>query len=281
MPESVYYIDGKFTENPLIPVDDRGLYFADSVYEVIRAKYTRTYFLDEHLKRLRSGLSELKINYEFSDEWIKGIIHEALSKLNLPEVTIYIQVTRGKEARSHMPRPDTKPTFVMVVSEFKPLSDEILHNGVSLIFYDDIRWGRCDIKTTMLLPNVLAKMEAKEKGFFDALFFKNGFITESTSSSFFAVKGNALITHPENTNILPSITRAKVIKDIAPLLGIKVYERPLLTQEIREIDGAFLAGTTYDILPVRKINDVEIPKSALVYKIQDKYFRLIEEATSI
>ena len=278
MKSSVYFIDDRFVEKPLISLEDRGFFFADSVYEVIRAKYTRTYFLDEHLKRLRRGLSELKIKYEFSDEWIKGIIHEALSKLNLPEVTIYIQVTRGKEARSHMPKPQTKPTFVMVVSEFKPLSGEVLHNGVSLIFYDDIRWGRCDIKTTMLLPNVLAKMEAKKRGFFDAVFVKKGIITESTSSSFFALKDRKLITHPATRDILPSITRAKVIDVIAPQLGYRVEGRPLSIEELKDIEGAFLAGTTYDILPVNRVEDITITVSDGVWGIQEAYFELVNKS---
>ncbi len=280
MSKSVYYIDGKFTEDPRIPVDDRGFYFADSVYEVIRAKGEKTYFLKEHLERLQRGLSELKIKLPLSIKQIEDVVAESLKKLDVFEATIYIQITRGKEQRSHLPGEDTKPTFILIASEFSPLAQDILENGVSLILYEDIRWKRCDIKTTMLLPNVLAKMEAKERGFFDALFHKGNIITESTSSSFFAFKDGKLITHPATKEILPSITRAKVIEVVAPELGYKVEERPLFIDELENIDGAFLAGTTYDILPVNRIENIDVPVSSDVLNIQKAYFDIVNKITN-
>ncbi len=279
MPKAIYFIDGKFTEDAKIPVDDRGLYFADSVYEVIRAKNKKPYFLDEHIERLKKGLLELKIKIPIYLTKIEEIIAKALVRLDEYESSIYIQVTRGKEQRSHLPEHNLEPTFILITSKFTPLPDNLLKNGVSLIFHEDIRWGRCDIKTTMLLPNVMAKMKAKEKGYFDALFYKNGIITESTSSAFFAIKGNELITHPRDTGILPSITRKKVIEVIAPQLGFKIIERPLRVEEIHEIDGAFLAGTTYDILPVNKIEDVSLKIPDGIIKIQSAYFRIISDIT--
>ncbi len=279
MPKAVYFIDGKFTEDAKIPVDDRGLYFADSVYEVIRAKNKRPYFLEEHIERLKRGLLELGIKIPVYLTQIDEIIAKALVRLNEDESSIYIQITRGKEQRSHLPGHNLEPTFILITSKFKPLADNLLKNGVSLILHEDIRWGRCDIKTTMLLPNVIAKMKAKEKGYFDALFYKNGVITESTSSTFFAIKGNELITHPRDTGILPSITRKNVIEVIAPQLGFKIIERPLRVEEIPDIDGAFLAGTTYDILPVNKIEDVSLQVSDAILEIQSAYFRIISDIT--
>ncbi len=275
MRNAVYYVNDNFVEKPVVSLEDRGFFFADSVYEVIRAKDTRTYFFDEHLERLRRGLSEIKISLPYTDEEIKEISRTALHRLNVEEAEIYIQVTRGREPRKHMPDRGLIPTFVLIAYEFNPLSREILQSGVSLMLYEDIRWGRCDIKTTMLLPNVLGKMEAKKQGFFDALFHKNGVITESTSSSFFALSDGRLITHPRDTNILPSITRAKVIEEIAPTLGIKVEERPLKLEELNKIDGAFLAGTTYDILPVNRIENISINIPDTVIKIQKEYFSLV------
>lgn len=143
-----------------------------------------------------------------------------------------------------------------------------------MILYPDIRWARCDIKTTMLLPNVLAKIEAKERGYFDALFHKNGYITESTSSSFFAIKGGKIYTHPLNTDILPSITREKVI-EIANKIGTSVVEEPIKIEEIPVLEGAFLAGTTYDILPINNIDGKLIPISNIIYEIQREYEKLL------
>jgi len=109
-----------------------------------------------------------------------------------------------------------------------------------------------------------------------ALFYKNGYITESTSSSFFGILGGKLITYPATNEILPSITREKVI-DIARKHQIPVEERPILLQEIQKLEGAFLAGTTYDILPINRIEDTKIPLSSLTSLIQEEYAKLLSE----
>jgi len=276
MAKRVYFLDGKFKKKPLSNIEDRGFFFSDSVYEVIRARNEKPFFLDEHLSRLERGLKELKINYQFDREYLEEIIKKSLRILKKKEAAIYLQITRGKEPRSHLPRKNTKPALIIITSEFRPLASRLFKEGVSVILYPDIRWARCDIKTTMLLPNVLAKIEAKERGFFDALFYKNGYITESTSSSFFGILGGKLITYPATNEILPSITREKVI-DIARKHQIPVEERPILLQEIQKLEGAFLAGTTYDILPINRIENTKIPLSSLTSLIQEEYAKLLSE----
>ncbi len=274
MAKTVYFIDGKFKRKPLSSIEDRGFFFADSIYEVIRGRYDKPLFLEEHLERLYRGLSEVKINFELQREELSKIIIKSLNKLKKPESTIYIQITRGKEPRSHLPHKKTKPTLIIITREFRRLSPKLFKEGVPMILYPDIRWARCDIKTTMLLPNVLAKIEAKERGYFDALFHKNGYITESTSSSFFAIKDGKIYTHPLTTDILPSITREKVI-EIANKIGTSVVEKPIKIEEISVLEGAFLAGTTYDILPIKNIEGKSIPISNIIYKIQREYEKLI------
>ncbi|MEO0242455.1 MAG: aminotransferase class IV [candidate division WOR-3 bacterium] len=276
----VYFIDGKFKNTPISNIEDRGLFFADSIYEVIRALHGIPIFLEEHLERLFFGLRELKIQSPYTKEEYRDIIEKSLKKLKASDALVYIQVTRGKEPRSHLPRKNTKPTVIIISSKYRPLSPKLKKNGVSLILYPDVRWGRCDIKTTMLLPNVLAKIEARERGFFDALFFKNGYLTESTSSSFFAVIGGKIFTHPLTHDILPSITRQAVIK-ICKELGIQVVEDPIKIESIKDLDGAFLAGTTYDILPINAIEDIKIPLSAITTKIQWEYERFLLKQTEI
>jgi len=276
MAKRIYFIDGKFRRNPLSTIEDRGFFFADSIYEVIRARNGKPFFLEEHLTRLEKGLKEIKIDLKLDSGYLEEVIKKSLKKLKKKEAAIYLQITRGKEPRSHLPRRKIKPTIIIITSEFRPLAPRLFKEGVSLILYPDIRWARCDIKTTMLLPNVLAKIEAKERGFFDALFYKNGYITESTSSSFFGIIGGKLITHPATHDILPSITREKVLQ-IAKNLEIPIEERPLALEEIRKLEGAFLAGTTYDILPVKRIEEVEIPLSSLTSQIQIEYAKLLEK----
>jgi len=273
----IYYIDGKFKRTPQASIEDRGFFFADSVYEVIRAINLVPLFLEDHLDRLFYGLNALKINPPYSRDEFTTIITKSLKKLKAPDALVYIQITRGKEPRSHLPRKNTKPTTVIITSNFRPLSPKVVKNGVSLILCEDIRWGRCDIKTTMLLPNVLAKMEAKERGYFDALFHKQDVITESTSSSFFAVKGGKIYTHPLDTHILPSITR-KVVLEIAMKLNIEVVEEPITLKDLENLEGAFLAGTTYDILPVTKIENYSIPQNEVVLKIRNEYLQTLHNS---
>lgn len=276
MNKRVYFIDGSFKRKPLASIEDRGFFFADSVYEVIRARNGIPFFLEEHITRLQHGLNELQIKMPISEENLREIIYKSLKKLKAKEAAIYIQITRGKEPRSHLPRKGTKPSIIVITSKFRPLPLELLSRGVDLILYPDIRWGRCDIKTTMLLPNVLGKIESKKKGYFDALFYKNNFVTESTSSSFFGIIGQTLLTHPKDHNILPAITREKVIS-IAVKLNIKVEEKPISIESLNDLEGAFLAGTTYDILPVKKIENIILPLNPISTLIQKEYYRLLDE----
>ncbi|MGB4238706.1 MAG: aminotransferase class IV [Candidatus Hydrothermia bacterium] len=275
MAKRIYFIDGAFREKPISSVEDRGMFFADSIYEVVRAKNGEPLFLKEHLKRLEHGLREIRITPPLHPEELEKIIRKSLKKLNSQEASIYIQITRGKEPRSHLPQKKTKPSVIIITSEFKPLPRKLFSKGVSLMMYPDIRWGRCDIKTTMLLPNVLGKIEAHEAGYFDTLFYKNGVVTESTSSSFFGIIEGALYTHPEDNNILPSITREKVI-EITRSLHIEVIEQAINVEAIEKLEGAFLAGTTYDILPVNKIENVSVPISETVKMVQTEYQKLLD-----
>ncbi len=274
----IFFLNGKFTDKPFISAEDRGFLFADAVYEVIRTKNKKPYFLNEHLRRLKRNLKELGIRMPYTQREIKEIIKKSIEKLDEPEAEIYLQITRGAEPRSHLPSRDTKPTFVLIARKFTPLPCNLFKKGVSLLTVEDTRWARCDIKTTMLLANVLAKIQARKKGYFDALFVKNGVITESTSSSFFLIKKNALYTHPADNHILPSITREK-IKNICEKLKIRFIEKRIRVSEINNADGAFLCGTTYDVLPVKKINDVKLLISPLIYKIQKEYEDLIKKVT--
>lgn len=235
-----------------VSIEDRGFQFSDGLYEVVRTFKGFPFKLKEHLERLKRGAEEIKLKLPYSLDAIAQVVKEGLEKLGEPTAEIYIQVTRGSAPRSHLPSPRLTPTFIVIFKKFTPLKSEYFEKGVEVIPLPDMRWGRCDIKSTMLLPNVLAKMEAKEKGFFDAILIKDGYITESTSSSFFLLKDGRLKTHPADRCILPSITR-KVVIEIAKKEGIEVIEEKFGLEEAYNSQEAFLCGTNYDILPVVKI----------------------------
>jgi len=274
----IFFINGKFVKKPYISAEDRGFMFADGVYEVIRAERKKPYFLSEHIKRLKRNLKELGIKLPYPEKELKEIIYKAINRLDKESIEIYIQITRGEEPRTHLPGKNLKPTFVLIAREFIPLPQNLFKKGVSLRTVEDSRWGRCDIKTTMLLPNVLAKIKARKEGYFDALFIKNGIIRESTSASFFLIKNSTLLTHPLDNHILPSITREKIIK-ITKKLKIKLKEKKIKIEEIKKAQGAFLCGTTYDVLPVKKIDNTPLPIPPLIPLIQKEYKNLILQVT--
>jgi D-alanine transaminase len=139
------------------------------------------------------------------------------------------------------------------VARFKPYSD-LAQSGATAITYPDLRWGRCDLKTLNLLPNVLAAQTAKERGAFEAMLIRDGVVTEGAKTNFFGVVDGSLRTHPCDNHILPGITRA-VLRDLATDLNITLDETPIKESEIPRLSELFLTGTTTDVMPVVKLDD--------------------------
>ncbi|MEO0159118.1 MAG: aminotransferase class IV [candidate division WOR-3 bacterium] len=266
----LYFIDNKWTQEAYLPIEERATNFGDGVYEVIITYNKKPFKLDEHINRLFYSAREIELKVPFKKEEIKDIVFEGIKKLNQDSIKIYIQVSRGSYERIHeFPPEDVKPNFFIVFRVFKPIEDEIRYKGVKLFTYPDIRWARCDIKSLNLLPNVLAKQYAKSKGGFEALFIKNGKITEGAVSVFFAFIEGKLITHPLTNEILPSVTRSEVI-DIAKELKIEVVERPIFINEIEKIEECFIASTTSEVLPVNSIDNYNFvigERTLKIYKV--------------
>jgi D-alanine transaminase len=146
----------------------------------------------------------------------------------------------------------------MTVRHLKEKPESYRQNGIGVITVTDFRWGRCDIKTVQLLPNVLAKQQALDAGVFDAVFVaEDGVVREATSSNFYIVSDGRLITHPLTERILAGITRQVLLK-LAPEIGIAVDERFFTVDEMMAADEAFLTGTTTEVLPVVTVDGVPI-----------------------
>lgn len=260
MVHNIAYFDSEFLPIDKISVSpfDRGFLFGDSVYEVIRY-YNGVYFmLEEHLLRLSYSLNQLKINFSDLDGLKKNMsILIEMNNLQKSDVTIYIQISRGVYERMlSFPPSDVKPTEFMFVRDVV-IDYESVDNGLTAYTYEDIRWGRCDIKTTALIANVLAQQNAISKGGKMGIFTLNGIITEGTHTSFFGVLKGEVYTHPRNSDILPGITRSVVYK-LCKKSGIKVVESAIKLSDIEIMDEFFVSGTTPEITPVVKINDIVI-----------------------
>lgn len=254
------YLNGSFLPRSAatISVEDRGFVFGDGVYEVWRAVRGRLFETDRHLVRLLHGLGELRIALPESLESsrLAEIADRLLAESDLTEgeATLYVEVTRGAAPRTHQfPANVTTPTIYMTVNRFTP-AEELRARGAAAITIPDIRWLRCDIKSLQLLPNVLGKQAAVERGAVDALMVRDGMVTEGSHANFMGVVGGVIRTHPTNHLILPGITRA-VVLEIAAGLGVPVVEEPIGESELARLDEAFLTGTTTDVMPIVRMND--------------------------
>jgi D-alanine transaminase len=256
----IAYFNDKFIPKDKISIspDDRGFLFADGVYEVICSYNGKLFKLEEHLKRLERSLSELYmagLSMNHLGEIAKVLI--AKNELSTVHATIYIQITRGAAPRNHVfPDKDTPLTLYAAASPFRPLYQE-RENGIKVITLPDIRWGRCDVKSVSLLPNVLASQQAKENGATEAVFIRDGIVTEGSHTNVCAVFGGRLATHPADNSILGGITR-KVVLDLCVALDIPFTESPILEKELKNADELMVLGTTYEIIPVVQVHDWEV-----------------------
>ncbi len=250
-------IDNKMVELDKLesPYLDRGLYFGDGVYEVVRSYNGKIFALNEHLNRFAKSLSAIRID-GVDIESIRIRVLKAFEAANILNARIYFHVTRGSALRSHIWDTDLKPNFFLTITELDLEKEKKAKaEGIAVATCSDLRWKRCDIKSLNLLPNVLARAEAADKGCSEAIFVdEDGYITEGAGSTFFAIIESKLQTAPLSANILPSITRSFVIK-AAEGIGLDVVEESLIPAQAALADELFIAVTTQDIVPVIKLDD--------------------------
>ncbi|ARN56435.1 aminotransferase class IV [Sedimentisphaera salicampi] len=235
---------------------DRGLFFGDGVYEVMRTYSGRLFALDEHLERLERSLREI---------WIVGVdipalrarIIEAYKKTGIDNCCIYLHITRGSAPRSHAWPEGIKPNIFMMFSHIEGY--ERLHrDGVKVLVAEDLRWKRCDIKSLNLLPNAMAKKIAHDNDCFEAILTdRRGDITEGASSAFFAVFNRMVVTRPLSNKILPSISRMFVRRAVENC-GLEFAEKTLNPLQAAKADELFLAVTTKDIVGITDFHGKQI-----------------------
>jgi D-alanine transaminase len=278
------YLNGEFVprDRAAISPDDRGFLFADSVYEV--ARWYGGYFFDmeSHASRLKRSLGEIKIVWDKIDEFAR-IAEELIMRNDLGGdcSIVYLQVTRGAAPRNHaFPEPPVKPT-VYGFARRQSVDTLSAEQGIATDLADDIRWGRCDIKSTALLANVLAYQAAHDKGYSEVCFRRNGVMTEGAHSNMFFVKNETVYTHPASNSILSGITRRNVIT-IAAENGINVTEEAVAADMLPYIHEAFLTNTSGEVVPVIRIGDHIIGdgKPGAVTKNLQRLFREKVQAAS-
>ena len=235
---------------------DRGVFFGDGVYEVLRSYNGRIFALEDHMRRFAMSLSAIAIA-GVDIKQIKSKVEKAYHTSGIANARIYFHITRGSGDRKHTFSEKSEPTFFLTVTEL-PDAESCKINGISVSTEPDLRWKRCDIKSLNLLANVMARNEAAKKGCDEAILVDQaGYITEGAGSSFFAVFGNSIQTAPLTANILDSVTRKYVIR-AAEKIGIETIEESMPQQKPKNADELFIAVTTKGIVPIVRFNDVTI-----------------------
>jgi len=257
---NITYIDGKYLnyEDSKIHINDRGYHFGDAVYEVIVFNKNIFYDFDGHIQRLFKSLKSLEIEFSLSSSSLKIIINN-LIRLNKADIgSVYIQVSRGVAERNHSFHGlNIKPILSIIVSKKSNIENNL--NGVKAITLNDNRWSRPDIKTTQLLPNVLAKTLANKNNAYESIFIDDeGFVTEGSSSNIWVLnKENQLITRNLDGKILSGITRNS-ISLFAKKNNIKVVEKKFTKIELYNAKEVFLTSASSFIMPIVQINDQNI-----------------------
>jgi D-alanine transaminase len=255
----IAYVNGRFVRHAeaAIHIEDRGFQFADGVYEVWAVFNGRMADSAGHFARLNRSLGELRIPSPMSDAALGIVLRETLRRNRISDGMVYMQVNRGVARRDHpFPDPPVPPSIVITA---KPVdlaaSAARAAKGVKIISVAENRWGRCDIKSVALLPNVLAKQAAREAGAVEAWFVDElGLVTEGASSNAWIIDADGVLrTRNVQANILRGITRASIIRLVGEL-GLKLDERAFTIEEAKSAKEAFITGAGSLVLPVVRVD---------------------------
>ena len=253
------YVNGRYLpfRDAKVHIEDRGYQFADGVYEVCEVRGGRLIDERRHLARLRRSLDELRIRAPMSAKALGVVLREVIARNRIRYGVAYLQVTRGVARRDHaFPVPQVPPSLVVTARALNAARNEATADkGIAVISVPDNRWGRVDIKTIGLLPNVLARQAAIEQGARDAWFVdKDGAVTESASANAWIVTAaGAVVTRPADHSILRGITRT-VLFDAIRAQGLAIEERSFTVEEAYAAREAFVTAATQIVLPVVRID---------------------------
>lgn len=251
------FLNGEFIpyESATVSVEDRGFLFGDGVYEVYRNYGGRPFRFREHFDRLARSLREMHLDPPAVD-W--QAVHSELlrrNRLEQADSQVYIQITRGAAVpRAHHFPPAGTPVTVLAIARLTKAPDPDLYaGGASAIMVPDERWGRCDIKSINLLPNVLAKQKAVAAGAYEALLVRDSIVIEGSSTNVFAVVDGAVVTYPKGHRILGGITR-DVAVELIRSEGFKLVEGPVLVSDLNRATELFITSTTSEVLPIVRVD---------------------------
>jgi len=237
-----------------VSVLDRGFIFGDGIYEVVPAYSKRPFRIESHLNRLMRSLAAIRIRSPYDKEQWADLFHEVITRNTGDDQFVYIQVTRGVAKRDHaFPNPEVTPTVFAMSTAFHQPSQKIREEGVAVVTLPDERWLHCDIKSAALLGNVLARQRAADRGVMEGVMFRDGFLTEGSSSNVWMVKDGVLCAPIKNHLVLEGI-RYGLFEELAAKLGIPLQIRRIRQAEVAGADELMISSATKEVLPVVKMD---------------------------
>lgn len=257
---------------------DRAHMFGDAVYECMRVYNGQVFIMHEHMARLSASLRALSINLNID---ITEEISKNIACNGVIEGMVYVQISRGSAPRNHsFYNCALTPNILLYAKHFAEHPTKAdQQNGIKAITHDDLRWARCDIKTTNLLANCLIQTHANQNGAVEALLFRNGMLTEATASNVFLLKNETYLTPPLSNFILPG-TRRKFLLERLKATGRNVIERPIEKAEIMSADEIFITSTIKEVVPVIEVDNQPIGKGIVGNHAQFA-LGLLKEATQV
>ena len=276
------YINGKFVPHSQAHVhfEDRGYQFGDSIYEIAAVINGKIIDEDAHLKRLDTSLKAVHISLPLQITNLKRLIREIIELNRYKHGYVYIQVTRGVAPRSFPFPKNVHPSIVLTMRPMKQIQTVKTHEkGVRVMTVEDERWARVNIKTTNLMPAVLAKQLATENGAFEAIFVRHGIVMEGSSANIFAVIDGILRTHPLTSHILGGITRERILS-LCTKHHIPFEEKAFTLEEFYQADEAFITSANVLAIPIIQVNETKIGNGnpgPLQKRLQDLYFEFMQE----
>ncbi|MCC7079389.1 MAG: D-amino acid aminotransferase [Burkholderiales bacterium] len=254
--DATVYLNGQFmpAQEARIPVLDRGFIFGDGVYEVIPVYSGHPFRMEQHLKRLQRSLDAIKLANPMTMAQWSRLVRRVVALNDGADQAVYLQVTRGVAKRDHAFPSHVSPTVFMMSNPMSAPARKLVSSGCACISATDNRWLRCDIKSTSLLGNVLMRQRAAEAGCLETIMFRDGFLSEASSSNLLVVRDRAVTAPPNNHLVLPGTTNDVVIELIRKA-RIPLELREIPEDEVRAADEIWLTSATKEVLAVTRLDD--------------------------
>ncbi|MDR1529059.1 MAG: D-amino acid aminotransferase [Burkholderiales bacterium] len=257
--ESIVYLNGEFLplSQAKISVLDRGFIFGDGIYEVVPVYHRQPFRLKQHLQRLENSLRGVGIrNPKTMEEW-EMLFLNIIERAGFDQQAVYLQVTRGVAPRNHVFPKDTAPTVFMMTNPLQSPTQEEIEQGLRCVSSEDFRWLRCDLKTVSLLSNVLLRQISADANAAETILFRNGFLTEGSTSNVLVVKNDIILAPPKDRYILHGISFDAVL-EFASAIGATVKQRPISRSEVDNADELWLTSSGKEVLAITVLDNKPI-----------------------